>query len=61
MQVIAAFLNTEVASRERNRDYMVERTYEIITHKLEFKLLLFDYLSKFSLFCYKYFDLYAII
>jgi len=58
MQVIAAFLNTKVASRERNREYMVERIYEIRTHKLESKLLLFDYLSKFPLFGYKYFDQY---
>jgi len=60
MQVIAAFLKTEVASRERKRDYnfFVERTYEIRTHKLESKLILFDYLSKFPLFGYKYFDQY---
>lgn len=59
MQVIAAFLNIEVACRARNREYKVERTYEIRTHKLEFKL--FDYLSKFPLFGYKYFVLFFII
>jgi len=39
-----------------NRDYIVERTYKIKTYKLKSKLLLFDYLSKFPLFGYKYFD-----
>jgi len=41
-----------------NTDYMIERTYKIRTYKLESKLLLFDYLSKFTLFGYKYFDQY---
>ena len=56
MLEIAAFLKTDVVSRERNRNYMVERIYEVRTHKLESKLVLFDYLSKFPLFGYKYFD-----
>jgi len=56
---IAASLKTDVASRERNRNYLIERIYEVSevrTHKLESKLVLFDYLSKFPLFGYKYFD-----
>jgi len=55
MKEIAEFLKTEVISKERNRDYRVENFYEIWTHKLESKLQLFDYLSKYSLFGYKYF------
>jgi len=39
-----------------NRNYIVEKTYKIKTYKLESKLLLFDYLFKFPLFGYKYFD-----
>jgi hypothetical protein len=35
---------------------MIERNYEVITKKLDSKLVLFDYLSKFPLFGYKYFD-----
>ena len=35
---------------------MIERNYEVITKKLDYKLVLFDYLSKFPLFGYKYFD-----
>ena len=35
---------------------MVERNYEVRTQKLESKLVLFYYLSKFPLFGYKYFD-----
>ena len=58
MQEIAAFLKTDVVSREINRAYTVESFYEVITHKLESKLFLFDYLSKFPLFGYKYFDQY---
>lgn len=53
---IAAFLKTYVVSRERNRNYKIERLYEVRIKKLESKLVLFDYLSKFPLFGYKYFD-----
>jgi hypothetical protein len=53
---IAAFLKTDVASRERNRNYMIERIYEVRSPKLDSKLVLFYYLSKFPLFGYKYFD-----
>lgn len=56
MQEIAQLLKSSVSSKERNRDGWTERTYEIRTHKLESKLLLFDYLSNFPLFGYKYFD-----
>lgn len=35
---------------------MIESIYEIRTHKLESKLILFDYLSNFPLFGYKHFD-----
>lgn len=35
---------------------MIERNYEVRSQKLESKLVLFDYLSKFPLFGYKYFD-----
>jgi len=56
MLEIAAFLKTDVASRERNRNYLIERIYEVITQNLYYKLVLFYYLSKFPLFGYKYFD-----
>jgi hypothetical protein len=56
MLEIAAFLKTDVASRERDRNHMIERISEVRTHNLESKLVLFDYLSKFPLFGYKYFD-----
>ena len=55
MKEIADFLKTEVSSKERNREYGVEKAYEVRTHKLESKLQLFDYLSKYPLFGYKYF------
>jgi len=45
-----------VISNERNKGYYIEKTYGIRTHKLESKLQLFDYLSKYPLFGYKYFD-----
>jgi len=47
---------TDVVSRERNRNYMIERIYGVRTQNLDSKLVLFDYLSKFPLFGYKYFD-----
>jgi hypothetical protein len=50
MLEIAAFLKTYVVSRERNRNYPIERISEVRTHKLESKLVLFDYLAKFPLF-----------
>lgn len=56
MQEIAQLFKTLVSSRERKRDGWTERNYEIRTHKLESKLQLFDYLSNFPLFGYKYFD-----
>jgi hypothetical protein len=59
MLVIAAlFLKTDVASRERNRNDLIEINSEVITPKLDSKLVLFDYLSKIPLLGYKYFDQY---
>ena len=49
------FLKTQVTSRERDRNSIIEKSYEIRTHKLESKLQLFDYLSKFPLFGYKFY------
>jgi hypothetical protein len=54
MLEIAAFLKTDVATlalelkakgRERKSKYMIERLYEVITPKLESKLVLFYYLN----------------
>jgi hypothetical protein len=45
-----------VTSIERDRGYFIEKSYGIRTHKLDSKLQLFDYLSKYPLFGYKYFD-----
>jgi len=56
MEEIAKFLKTEVTYSERDRGYFLEKTYGIRTHKLESKLQLFEYLSKYPLFGYKYFD-----
>lgn len=56
MKEIANFLKTEVTSSERDRGYFLEKSYLIRTHKLESKLQLFNYLSKYPLFGYKYFD-----
>jgi hypothetical protein len=56
MKEIAEFLKTEVTSLERDRGYFIEKAYSIRTHKLESKLQLFDYLSKYPLFGYKYLD-----
>ena len=55
MKDIASFLKTEVAIKERDRKDTVEKIYEIRTHKLESKLQLFDYLSNYPMFGYKYF------
>jgi NMD protein affecting ribosome stability and mRNA decay len=50
MLEIATFLKTDVVTRERDRNYLIERIYEVRTQKLESKIVLFDYLSKFPLF-----------
>ncbi len=56
MEKIADFLKTKIKIVNRNKESYVEKALEIWTDKLESKIVLFDYLSKYPLFGYKYFS-----
>ena len=54
MEKIAEFLKTKIKIIERDKGFYVEKAFEIRTEKLESKIQLFNYLSKYPLFSYKY-------
>jgi hypothetical protein len=56
MEKIAEFLKTKVTIIERDKGSYIEKAYGVRTDKLESKIKLFDYLSRYPLFGYKYFS-----
>lgn len=55
MEDIAKLLNSRVISIERKRTTGIEKLYVVRTDKKDSKVILFEYLNKFSLFGYKSF------
>ena len=56
MQLIADYLKRKVTIIERQKTSYVEKAYEVRTDNFESKVKLFEYLNKFPLFGYKYYD-----